>query len=173
MQILSAWLVPSLILVVFVYAHFKRVKVFDTFVEGASEGFATAVKLIPFLVAMLVAIGLFRESGAMDLLYSLLEPLFNFFAIPADILPLAIMRPISGSGSLAIMTEIIQRNGPDSFIGRLASTMMGSTETTFYIITVYFGSVGIWKTRHALPAGLLADLTGFVASLVICKIVFG
>ncbi len=170
---MSIWLVPALILVAFVYAHFKGVKVFDTFVEGAAEGFAAAVKLIPFLVAMLVAIGLFRESGAMDLLYSLLEPLFKFFAIPADILPLAIMRPVSGSSALAIMTELLQSKGPDSFIGRLASTMMGSTETTLYIITVYFGSVGIWKTRHALPVGLLADLTGFVAALVVCKIVFG
>ena len=171
--VMSAWLIPGLLFITITYAHFKGVPIFDTFVEGAKEGFSTAVSLIPFLVAMLVAIGLFRESGAMDLLASLASPLFNYFDIPPDILPLAVMRPVSGSSALAITTEILQSKGPDSFIGRLASTMQGSTDTTLFVITVYFGSVGIRRSRHALPVGLIGDLMGFIAALAACKLVFG
>lgn len=170
--VMSAWIIPGFIMIAITYAHFKGVKVFDTFVEGAKEGFSTAVGLIPFLVAMLVAIGLFRQSGAMDLLASMLMPLLSHFNIPPDILPLAVMRPVSGSSALAITTELLQSKGPDSFIGRLASTLQGSTDTTLFVITVYFGSVGIRKARHALPVGLLADLAGFIAAFVICSIVF-
>ena len=169
---MSAWIIPGFILIAITYAHFKGVKVFDTFVEGAKEGFSTAVSLIPFLVAMLVAIGLFRQSGAMDLLASLLMPVLSHFNIPPDILPLAVMRPVSGSSALAITTELLQSKGPDSFVGRLASTLQGSTDTTLFVITVYFGSVGIRKARHALPVGLLADVAGFIAAFVICSIVF-
>jgi spore maturation protein B len=171
--VLSAWLIPLFILLAIVYAHFKGVHVFDTFVEGAREGFSTAVGLIPYLVAMLVAISLFRQSGAMDLMASLLMPVLGRFDIPPEILPLAVMRPVSGSSALAIMTEILQTRGPDSYLGRLASTMQGSTDTTLFVITVYFGSVGIRKARHALPVGLMADLAGFVAALAVCKLVFG
>ncbi len=171
--VLSAWLIPLFIFLAITYAHFKGVNIFDTFVEGAKEGFTTAVSLIPYLVAMLVAISLFRQSGAMDLVASLLMPLLSRFDIPPEILPLAVMRPVSGSSALAITTEILQSRGPDSFLGRLASTLQGSTDTTLFVITVYFGSVGIRKARHALPVGLLADAAGFVAALVVCQLVFG
>ncbi len=170
---MSAWLIPGFIFLVITYGHFKGVNIFDAFVEGAKEGFNTAISLIPYLVAMLVAIGLFRQSGAMDLLASLAMPILSRFDITPEILPLAVMRPISGSSALAITTELLQSKGPDSYLGRLASTMQGSTDTTLFVITVYFGSVGIRKARHALPVGLLADLTGFAAALVACKIIFG
>ncbi|MBS4007960.1 MAG: spore maturation protein [Clostridium sp.] len=169
----AAWIIPSFIFVILVYAMLRKVDVFDTFVEGAEEGFATSVKLIPFLVAMLVAIGLLRSSGALDLFITLLTPLLVSFNIPDEVVPLAIMRPLSGSGALAITTEILTNSGPDSFVGRVASTMQGSTDTTLFILTLYFGSVGIRRTRHVLPVGLLADLTGFIAAITVCRIVFG
>ncbi|MBS3885423.1 MAG: spore maturation protein [Dethiobacter sp.] len=169
----AAWIIPSFIFVILVYAMLKKVDVFDTFVEGAEEGFSTSVKLIPFLVAMLVAIGLLRSSGALDLLIGLLTPLLASLNIPDEVVPLAIMRPLSGSGALAITTDILTTSGPDSFVGRLASTMQGSTDTTLFILTLYFGSVGIRRTRHVLPVGLLADLAGFAAAVTVCRIVFG
>lgn len=172
-SIISVWTIPAIILIALVYANIKGVKVFDVFVEGAKEGFDTAVKLIPFLVAMLVGITLLRKSGAMDVFTHFLMPVFNVFGIPSEILPLAIMRPVSGSSALAITTEILQNHGPDSLIGRIASTMQGSTDTTFFVLTVYFGSVGIKKIRHSLTVGLLADLAGFLAAVFVCSRVFG
>ena len=169
----AAWIIPSFIFVILVYAMLKRVDGFDACVEGAEEGFSTSVKLIPFLVAMLVAIGLLRSSGALDLFIGLLTPFLVSFNIPDEVVPLAIMRPLSGSGALAITTEILTNSGPDSFVGRVASTMQGSTDTTLFILTLYFGSVGIRRTRHVLPVGLLADLVGFVAAITVCRIVFG
>ena len=169
----SIWVVPLLIALVLLFALFRRVNVFDAFIEGAAEGFGVAVRLIPFLVGMLVAIGLFRDSGAMDLLVSMLTPFFSLIRVPPEILPLAFMRPISGSCALAMTTEILRAHGPDSFLGRIASTMQGSTDTTLYVLTVYFGAVGIRRVRHALAAGLLADLCGFIAAVAICRIVFG
>jgi spore maturation protein B len=170
---MAAWVIPTFLFIILVYSMFKKVDVFDTFVEGAKEGFATSVKLIPFLVAMLVAIGLLRASGALDLFIGLLTPLLIRFNIPGEVVPLAIMRPLSGSGALAITTEIFNSSGPDSFVGRVASTMQGSTDTTLFVLTVYFGSVAIRRTRHALAVGLCADLAGFLAAITICKMVFG
>lgn len=172
-EYVAAWLIPLFLLVVIIFGLTKKVNLFDCFVEGAKEGFPMAVRLIPFLVGMLVAIGLFRESGAMELLASTLQPLMSFFNVPGDILPLALMRPVSGSGALAITTEMMQSEGPDSFLGRLASTMLGSTDTTLFVLTVYFGAVGIYHTRHALPVGLLADLSGIIAAIAVCLLVFG
>ncbi|RQD76584.1 MAG: spore maturation protein [Candidatus Syntrophonatronum acetioxidans] len=172
-NVISVWTIPAIILVTLSYAHWKGVKVFDVFTEGAKEGFETAVKLIPFMVAMLAAIGLFRRSGALEILINLLSPLFNYLGIPTDILPLAVMRPISGSSALAITTELLKTHGPDSMIGRIASTMMGSTETTLYTLTLYFGTVGIKKIRHSLTVGLIADLSGLLAAIIICNKVFG
>lgn len=169
----SVWVIPAFIAIVILFALARRVNVFDAFVEGAGEGFGMAVRLIPFLVGMLVAIGLFRDSGAMDRLVHILIPLFSRIRVPPEILPLAIMRPISGSSALAITTEILQSHGPDSFLGRIASTMQGSTDTTLYVITVYFGAVGVRRVRHALATGLLADLCGFIAAVTICRLVFG
>lgn len=170
---ITHWIVPGLILFALIYASYKRVKVFDTFIEGAKEGFNMSVRLIPFLVGMIVAIGLFRESGAMELLSRLFIPVLNIIGMPPDLLPLAVMRPVSGSSALAITTEIMNTYGPDSLIGRMAATMQGSTDTTLFVLTVYFGAVGIRKTRHALNVGLLADAAGLISAVLICRLVFG
>ena len=164
--------IPLLIFVFLLWGIFKRVKVYEVFVEGAKEGFNVAIRIIPYLVAMLVAIGIFRASGAMDFLTIALNPLTSLIGFPAEALPMALMRPLSGSGSLGIMTELMKVYGPDSFIGVLASTIYGSTETTFYVLAVYFGSVNIKKIRHSLPAGLLADVAGFLGALFVCRLLF-
>ncbi len=169
----SAYAIPVILLVVVLLGFTKKVKVYESFIEGAKEGFTVAVNIIPFLVAILVAIGMFRASGAMDFLVKLLSPLTNLIGMPAETLPVALMRPLSGSGSLGLVTELMNQHGPDSFIGRVASTMFGSTETTFYVIAVYFGSIGIRKTRHAVAAGLFGDLVGLLMAVFICHIVFG
>jgi spore maturation protein B len=170
---LAAWIIPVFLLTGLVCAYKRKVAVFDTFVDGAKEGFPMFVKLLPFLVAMLVAIGVLRASGALELLLGVLNPLLTLFNIPPEIVPLALMRPLSGSGALAVTAEILHTNGPDSLVGRIASTMQGSTDTTLFVLTLYFGSVGIRQTRHVLPVGLLADLAGFIAAVVVCRIVFG
>ena len=149
-----------------------KVKVYESFVEGAKDGFNVAVRIIPYLVAILVAIGMFRASGAIELLATWLSPVLSIIGMPVDALPLAIVKPLSGNGSFAIMSHIVESNPKDSYIGWLAATMTGSTETTFYVLAVYFGAVGIYKTRHAVPAGLIADVTGILASLFICQILF-
>lgn len=155
------------------WGFFKKVRVYEVFIEGAKDGFTTAIRIIPYLVAMLFAIGIFRASGAMDVLVSVIEPLTNLIGMPPETLPMAMMRPLSGSGSLGIMTELMKTHGPDSFIGVLSSTLYGSSETTFYILAVYFGSVNIKKIRHAVPVGLLADLAGILAAVFICRVLFG
>jgi spore maturation protein B len=165
--------IPLLLLLFLGYGILKKVRVYEVFVEGAKEGFTTAVRIIPYLVAMLCAIGIFRASGALDLLTMVLAPVTNLIGMPPETLPMALMRPLSGSGSLGIMTELMKVHGPDSFIGILASTMYGSSETTFYVLAVYFGSVQIKNTRHAVPAGLIADLFGMLGAVLICRILFG
>lgn len=173
MNTVSAWAIPVLVVVVIVYAACKRIPVFETFVEGGKEGFAIAVSLIPYMVAMLVGLGIFRESGAFNLFVQLLKPLTRLLGIPGEVLPLALMRPISGSGALALAAETMQRYGPDSLLGLIACTMQGSTDTTFYILTVYFGSVGVRNVRYSLKVGLLADLAGFLMSVLVCNLLFG
>ena len=172
-NILSAWVIPGFLVTILVVSLYRRINVFDVFVEGAKEGFQMSIRLIPFLVGMLVAIGLLRDAGVLDLLIRAATPVLSIIRVPAEILPLAIMRPLSGSAALAITTDILHRSGPESFLGRLASTMQGSTDTTLYVLTVYCGAVGIYKTRHALTVGLLADLAGFIAAITVCWIVFG
>lgn len=172
-QFFSVIAIPAIIILFVGYAAVKKVKIYESFVEGAKEGFNVAVRIIPFLVAMLVAIGIFRAGGAMDFLVAVLSPLTNLIGMPAEALPMALMRPLSGSGSLGIMAEIISVHGPDSFIGILVSTIMGSTETTFYVLALYFGSVNIKKTRHAVAAGILADIAGILGALFIVKLLFG
>ena len=169
---LSRWAIPIVLLLVPLIAFLRGVKVFETFVEGAEQGFITAIKTIPFLVAMLVAISIFRASGAMELLIGFLSPVLDKAGIPSEILPHAVMRPLSGGAALGIATDIIKHHGPDSFIGRLVSTMQGSSDTTFFVLTLYFGSVGIKKYRYAIISGLVADFTTLIASIVICKIMF-
>lgn len=171
-EVISIVAIPLILLVFLGWGLVRKVKVYEVFVEGAKEGFSVAVRIIPYLVAMLVGIGIFRASGAMDVLTTLIAPLTNLIGMPAETLPMALMRPLSGSGSLGIMTELMNVHGPDSFIGVLASTMYGSTETTFYVLAVYFGAVNIRNTRHALPAGLFADAIGMIAAVVITRILF-
>jgi spore maturation protein SpmA len=172
-EIVSTVAIPLLIFVFVSFGVYKKVKIYEQFIEGAKEGFNIAVRIIPYLVAILVAIGIFRAGGAMDWLIRGLEPITSFIGMPAEALPMALMRPLSGSGSLGVMTEIISVHGPDSFIGILVSTFFGSTETTFYVLAVYFGAVNIKKTRHAVAAGLLADVAGILGALFIVKLLFG
>jgi spore maturation protein SpmA len=172
-QFFSIIAIPFLIIVFIGYGAIKKVKVYEEFVDGAKEGFNIAIKIIPYLVAMLMAIGIFRAGGAMDWLIYILKPITNFIGMPAEALPMALMRPLSGSGSLGIMTEIISVHGPDSFIGILVSTFFGSTETTFYVLAVYFGTINIKNTRHAVPAGLIADVAGILGALFIVRLLFG
>ena len=170
---LSLLAIPGLALLIVVYGAVKKVKIYETFVEGAKEGFNVGVRIIPYLVAMLVAIGIFRASGAMEILASLLSPLTKLIGMPAEALPMAIIRPLSGSGALGVTSEIIKAHGPDSLIGRMVSVMMGSTETTFYVLAVYFGAVGITKTRQAVPAGIVADIAAVLISVWITNLIFG
>lgn len=172
LNVISAWAIPFLLLVIPLYGYLKKVPVYESFVEGAQEGFVTAVKIIPFLVGMMVAISVFRASGDMGYLSLVLEPLTSLLGAPSEVLPLAIMRPMSGSGVLGMATELMRTYGPDSFIGRLASVMQGTTDTTFFVLTVYFGAVGIKKYRYAIVTGLTADITGFIASIYICNLLF-
>jgi len=169
---ISDWAIPFLIFIILNLAIIKKVKVYEVFVDGAKEGFEVAVTIIPYLVAILVAIGMFRASGAMEIIVNFVSPITETIGMPAEALPAAFMRPLSGSGTLGIATEIMKTYGPDSFIGRLVSTIFGSTETTFYVIAVYYGAVNIKKTRHAVAAGLVADAVGIFAALFICKLLF-
>ncbi len=172
-NIISVAAIPLMFFVFLGWGFAKKVKVYEVFVEGAKDGFQVAVKIIPYLVAMLVAIGIFRASGAMDVVIAALAPVSNLIGMPPETVPLAILRPLSGSGSMGLMTELMKVHGPDSFIGVLASTMYGSSETTFYVLAVYFGAVGIKNTRHALAAGIIADVFGMLGALLICRIYFG
>jgi spore maturation protein B len=173
LSLISAWAIPVMIVFIPLYAAYRKIPVYESFVEGAKDGFDTAIKIIPHLVGMMVAISVFRASGAMDMLIDWMRPFFNRIGVPTEVLPLAILRPITGAGSLAFTTDLIEQFGPDSMIGRIASTVQGSTDTTLYVITVYFGAIGIRKAGYALKVGLISDLVGFVASIVICLLVFG
>ncbi len=172
MEYMSVYAIPLIIVGFVAFGLRKRIKVYESFTEGAKEGFFTAVRIIPFLVAMLVAIGVFRASGAMDLLTKVLSPITNKIGMPGEVLPMALMRPLSGGGARGVMSDLITTHGPESLIGRMASVMMGSTETTFYVLAVYFGSVGIKKPRHALSVGLLADLAGLLTAVYVTRLFF-
>ncbi len=169
---LSTWILPLLIAGIIFWAQFKGVRTYDLFIDGALEGLDIIYKILAPLLAMLVAINVLRASGLLDFLITLLTPLLNRFGIPAEIIPLGLIRPISGTASLAFVADLIQEYGPDSLIARIASTAQGSTETTFYVITLYLGSVKIKESRHIIFSGLLADIVGFIAAIFICKLVF-
>jgi spore maturation protein B len=171
-SLLSAWAIPVIVVFIPLYAAYRKVPVYESFVDGAKDGFDTAVKIIPHLVGMLVAISVFRASGAMELILGAVRPLMDRLGVPSEVLPLAILRPITGAGSLAFTADLMKQFGPDSMIGRIASTVQGSTDTTLYVLTVYFGAVGIRKASYALKVGLFSDLVGFVASIVVCYLVF-
>lgn len=161
-----------MLLVIVLYAHARGVKVYETFVAGAAQGVQTALHIVPYLIAMWVALGLWRASGILDVLLSLGAPLFRVLDIPIEVLPLALTRPLSGSGALGLLGELLRTFGPDSDVGTLACLIQGSTETTFYVVTVYLGSVGVRKARHGLAAALVGDLAGFVAAVVAWRILF-
>jgi spore maturation protein SpmA len=168
---LSILAIPFLLSFFPLYAAVHGIKVYDEFVEGAKEGFGVILKIIPFLVTMLVAINMFKGAGGIDMLTQLLAPVLGPLQFPPDLLPIALMRPLSGGATLALFTDVVHRLGPDNIVSLMAATVYGSTETTFYVAAVYFGSVGIKQTRHAIPAGLLADATGVIASVIICRAV--
>lgn len=165
--------IPFLIAFFPLYAALCRVKVYEEFVEGAKEGFQVAVRIIPYLVAIIAAVAMFRAAGGIDLITKAFGGTLAAVSFPSELLPLALMRPLSGSGASGLFAELVKAQGPDSLVSQMAATIMGSTETTFYVIAVYFGSVSIRRTRHAVPAGLIADLVGVVASVIICNMVFG
>lgn len=170
---LSIYIIPVIFLVILSTGLYRGVKVYEVFVEGAKEGIATVVRIIPPLVGLMVAIGVFRASGALDLLIFAANPIAKLLGIPSEAMPLVFLRPISGSASLALISDIIKVHGPDSFIGRVVSTMMGSTETIFYTLTIYFGAAGIKNIRYTLAAALIADVAGIVASMWACTLFFG
>lgn len=168
----SNWIFLAFVVGIPLYGAIKRIDVFDAFVTGAKQGFETSISILPYLIAMMVGVGMLRASGFFELLSQVLSPVLSIIGMPAELLPLALIRPFSGSASTGIMAELIHEHGGNSLIAKTAATMMGSTETTFYVIAVYFGAVGIKRTRHAIPAGLLADLAGIIASVVICRYLF-
>jgi len=149
------------------------VRAYDSMIAGAREGLDVAVRIVPYLVAILVAVAMFRASGALDLLIGALDPYTSAVGVPAEVLPMALLRPLSGSGAFGVMSEIITTYGPDTFIGYLTCTLMGSTETTFYVLALYLGAAGVVDGRHALAACLLGDLGGFVGATAACHWFFG
>ncbi|WP_170007519.1 spore maturation protein [Bacillus fonticola] len=169
----SLWMIPLIVVFILVYGTAKKVPTYETFVEGGKEGISMAFSIIPYLIGMLVAISMFRASGALEYVVGFLRPAMEAIGVPAEIVPLAFIRPISGTAALGMTSDLMATYGPDSFIGRLASTVQGSTDTTFYVLTVYFGAVGIKKMGDALKVGLLADLVGIVAAIVMVTLFFG
>ncbi|MBT3449410.1 MAG: spore maturation protein [Bacteroidetes Order II. Incertae sedis bacterium] len=172
-EIASAFVLPAMIVGFPLYGLLKKVPVYEEFVEGAKDGFKVAVTIIPYLVAILFAIGMFRASGAMEFMIEGLRPLLSWFGVPPEVLPMMIMRPLTGSGSAAIVLDMIAQFGEDSILVKMAATMFGSTETTFYVIAVYFGAVNVRKTRHAVPAGLIADAVAMIAAVFVVRWLFG
>jgi spore maturation protein B len=168
----SNWMLLAFVAGIPLYATIKKINVFDAFIVGAKQGFETIVSIIPYLIAMMVAIGMLRASGFFELLFNTLGPFLASIGMPPELLPLALIRPFSGSAATGVMAELIHEHGGDSFIAKAAATLMGSTETTFYVVAVYFGAVNIRRTRHAIPAGLLADLAGVIATVIVCRYLF-
>jgi len=170
----AKYIIPLLLVGIPFYAlSVKKVKVYEVFVVGAKDGFTIAVRIIPYLVAILVAVGMFRASGALDLLLNFLAPVLNLIGFPPENLPLAMMRPLSGSGSLGLLTDLVNEHGADSMPAKIGATMFGSSETTFYVLAVYFGSVAVTRSRHALVAGLTADAVGALSAVFFCKLLLG
>lgn len=172
-SVISLTFIPLLIGFILLYGTFKQVPTYETFVEGGKEGIKIAVSIIPFLVGMLVAISIFRASGALEAIMNWFRPFMKMIGVPAEIVPLLLIRPISGTAALGMTSDLIAVYGPDSFIGRLASVLQGSTDTTFYVLTVYFGAVGIKKMGDALKVGLLADVVGIVVAIIVVALIFG
>lgn len=172
MSNLGSYVVPAAVVMIVLFGFFRRVPLFDTFVAGAKEGFHSAISILPSLVGLMMAVTMLNASGALDMLSAFLAPVSSFLGLPAQVTPLVLIKPISGSGATALLSQIFQKNGPDSFAGRVASVMSGSTETTFYAIAVYYGAVNVKKTRHTIPAALTGDLTACVVSALAVRIFF-
>ena len=170
---ISKYIIPLLIAIIPLYGlAIKRVKVYEVFVEGAKEGFTIAVRIIPYLVAILVAIGMLRASGVLEWMMVGLKPVLSILGFPPENLPLALMRPLSGSGSFGLLADLVGEFSADSLQAKIGATMYGSTETTFYVLAVYFGAVGVRKSRHAVLAGLMADMAGILAAVYVCRLFF-
>lgn len=170
---ISSFIIPLLVLIVVGYGIIKKINVYDVFVEGATESFDMVLTMFPCLLGMIFGINIFLKSNVLNYVFALLKPAFAQLNVPTEIFPMMILRPISGSSSLAILNNLFATYGPDSFIGKLASVIQGSTDTTFYILTLYFGSIGIKKIRYSLWAGLAADVIGIVSAVVIVNLFFG
>lgn len=170
---ISNFVIPLLVLLVVCYGIFKKVNVYDVFVDGATESFDMVFTMFPCLLGMIFGINLFLKSDILNYVFNFLRPTFESLSIPTEVFPMMLLRPISGSSSLAILNNLYVMNGPDSLIGRLGSVIQGSTDTTFYILTLYFGSIGIKKIRYSLIAGLVADVIGIVSAIVLVNIFFG
>ncbi len=172
MNNLSDYVIPFIVLCIVLYGIKKKVNVYDTFVEGSKESFDMTLKIFPSLLAMVVGVNIFLKSGVLDFIFSYLKPIFNIINVQVEILPMAIMRPISGSAALAILNDIFLNYGPDSLIGKISSIIQGSTDTTFYVLTLYFGSIGIKKIKYAMWAGLFCDLVGIIGAIIIGNMLF-
>lgn len=170
---LGNYLIPIVVLLIVIYSWRKKVNIYDSFVKGAKEGLELSISVFPYLVAMLFATDILLKSNVLNIVFSLAKPLFDVLKVPVEILPMAIIRPISGNASFAVMIDLIKKFGVDSFLGRLAATLQGSTDTTIYVLSLYFGSVGIKRIGHAMWAGLLTDLSALIASLILVSVVFG
>lgn len=173
LNLISVWALPVILIGILTFGLVKKVPLYEEFTEGAKDGFKVAVKIIPYLVAIIVGISMLRASGAIDMLAHIMAPVLNKFNVPVDVLPLMIVRSLSGSGALGVFSDIANNLGPDSYATKLAAIMVGSSETTFYVLAVYFGAVGISKIRYALIVGLLADLVGIIAAVSVCHCMFG
>lgn len=172
MNNISNYIIPIIVLIIVLYALKKRVDIYDTFIDGTKESFDMTLKVFPNLLAMVFGVNIFLKSGVLDFIFNNLKPIFSYINVQIEILPMAIMRPISGSASLAILNDMFLNYGPDSFIGTVASIIQGSTDTTFYVLTLYFGSIGIKKIRYAMWAGLFSDLVGIVAAIILGNVLF-
>jgi len=170
---LGNYLIPIVVLLIIIYSWRKKVNIYDSFVKGAKEGLELSISVFPYLVAMLFATDILLKSNVLNNVFSLAKPLFDVLKVPVEILPMAIIRPISGNASFAVMIDLIKKFGVDSFLGRLAATLQGSTDTTIYVLSLYFGSVGIKRIGHAMWAGLLTDLSALIVSLILVSVVFG
>lgn len=170
---ISSFVVPFIIFLILIYGIKKKINVYDTFLEGAKGSFDIIFNIFPSMLAMFLGVNVFINSGLLDVIFNMLRPLFNLIKVPLEIVPMALMRPLSGSSSLALLNNILSSTGPDSLAGRIGSIIQGSTDTTFYVISLYFGSVGIKKIKYSLWVGIFADIVGIIASILVVKIFFG
>ena len=170
---ISNLIIPLLVLSIIIYGIYKKVDIYDVFIEGSKECFDVIYSMFPCILSMILGVNIFIKSGVINIILNLFKPIFNILSVPIEIIPLALMRPISGNAAIALLNNIYESFHPDSFIGRLGSVIVGSTDTTFYVITLYFGCIGIKKIKYALWAGLAADLIGIISSIIIVKLIFG